>query len=45
VVVEGVPLPQTLSLPRRSRKPKVGNGSKIGVQTVLKLIDDARTAT
>ena len=31
--------------PSRCRKPKVGSGSKIDVQTVLKLIDDAITAT
>jgi hypothetical protein len=31
-------------LPSRSRKPKVGSGSKIDVHTVLKLIDEAITA-
>ena len=36
--------PQTDSLPRRSRKPKVGSGSKIEVHTVLKLIELAMTA-
>src|SRR5690606_19941066 len=36
--------PHTDSLPRRSRKPKVGSGSKIEVQTVLKLIEEAITA-
>ena len=40
-----MPRPQTLSRPSRSRKPNVGSGSKIDVQTVLKLIDDAITAT
>jgi hypothetical protein len=45
VVVEGVPGPHTPSLPRRSRKPKVGSGSKMDVHTVLKLMDDAMTAT
>src|SRR6478752_6813529 len=37
--------PQMLSLPRRSRNPKVGSGSKIEVHTVLKLMADAMTAT
>src|SRR6185312_4127857 len=37
--------PQTLSRPSRCRNPKVGTGSKIDVHTVLKLIDDAITAT
>src|SRR4051794_5456121 len=37
--------PQTLSLPRRSRKPNVESGSKIEVHTVLKLMADAMTAT
>jgi hypothetical protein len=32
-------------LPSRSRNPKVGRGSKIEVQTVLKLIEEAITAT
>jgi hypothetical protein len=32
-------------LPSRSKKPKVGNGSKMEVHTVLKLMDDAITAT
>jgi hypothetical protein len=36
--------PQTDSLPRRSRKPNVGSGSKIDVHTVLKLIELAMTA-
>jgi hypothetical protein len=37
--------PQTLSRPSRLRKPNVGSGSKIEVQTVLKLMDEAITAT
>ena len=37
--------PHTLSRPSRARNPKVGSGSKIDVHTVLKLIDDAITAT
>src|SRR5689334_4534578 len=37
--------PQTLSRPSRFRNPNVGTGSKIEVQTVLKLIEDAITAT
>ena len=37
--------PHTLSRPRRLRNPNVGSGSKIDVHTVLKLIDDAITAT
>ena len=37
--------PHTLSLPRRARNGNVGRGSKIEVHTVLKLIDDAITAT
>ena len=37
--------PHGPSLARRSRKPNVGSGSKIDVQTVLKLIDEAITAT
>jgi len=32
-------------LARRSRKPKVGSGSKMAVQTVLKLMEEAITAT
>ena len=36
-------LPHALSLPRRSRNPKVGSGSKIDVHTVLKLMEDAIT--
>ena len=38
-------LAHTLSLPRRLRNPNVGSGSKIDVHTVLKLMDDAITAT
>ena len=34
-----------LSRAKRSRKPNVGSGSKIDVQTVLKLMLDAITAT
>ena len=37
--------PHTLSRPSRCRNPNVGSGSKIDVHTVLKLIDDAITAT
>src|SRR5437899_7496392 len=37
--------PHTDSLPNRSRNPKVGSGSKIDVQTVLKLMADAMLAT
>ena len=37
--------PHTDSLPRRSRNPNVGSGSKIEVHTVLKLIALAMTAT
>src|SRR6266700_1069507 len=37
--------PHTLSLPSRVRNANVGSGSKIDVQTVLKLIDAAITAT
>ncbi len=37
--------PQADSRPRRSRKPNVDIGSKIEVHTVLKLIDEAMTAT
>jgi hypothetical protein len=44
VVRQGVAGPQMLSRARRSRKPKVGRGSKIEVQTVLKLMDEAMTA-
>jgi hypothetical protein len=35
---------QSLSRPRRSRKPNVGSGSKIDVHTVLKLMLEAMTA-
>ena len=37
--------PHRLSRPSRSRKPNVESGSKIEVQTVLKLIELAMTAT
>src|SRR6185503_2495762 len=37
--------PHTLSRANRFKNPKVGSGSKIDVQTVLKLMADAITAT
>ena len=37
--------PHTLSAPEALQEPNVGSGSKIDVHTVLKLIDDAITAT